>query len=142
MELDNSFGYLLNVAARLMKQHLDSSLAKYKITTSQWAVLKVISEHGKLTQVEIAALIHSDKATLGAILENLRNRDLIAKENHATDKRAYLISLTDQAKSVLSELSLDAKQCNSEVEALFSKQEIEDMKNNLHKIINNIGELR
>ena len=139
MKLDDSLGYLLNVAARVMKQQLDTSLKDYDISTSQWAVLEILSEYEELTQVEIARLLHSDKATCGAILEKLKRKNLIMKELHKNDKRAYIIKLTPCAKDIMGDISQEAISCNKRIEEKFDKTQIADIKRVLAKIIT-IGE--
>ena len=44
MEIQNSLGFILNTSAKLMKRRLDTELkAGFDITSSQWAVLKLLS---------------------------------------------------------------------------------------------------
>lgn len=142
MHIENSLGYLLNVSARLIKQHLDMSLAKYEITTSQWAIMKILSEQEELTQVEIARLLHSDKATCGTVLEKLRKQNLIEKNPHPNDKRAYCITLTKRAKDMIEDISLEAQKSNHLIERNFDKDEIKQMKQFLSIIIHDLGGLK
>lgn len=135
MKLDYSLGYLLNVSARLMKQRLDNGLRKYSLTTSQWAILKILSEHDEMTQVEIASLIHSDKATCGTILFKLQKKQMIEKIPSLEDKRAYKIRLTNQAEDMMEEITLEAEKCNQIIEQRFEANEIEELKRMLNSMI-------
>lgn len=42
MEIQNILGYLLNTSARFIKREMDKNLDKYDLTTSQWAVIKLL----------------------------------------------------------------------------------------------------
>ncbi len=73
-DIQDSIGYLLNVSARLIKRNLDIRLLKFDITTSQWAVLKLLSVEPILTQAQIAERLNSDRATCGSIIDRLEKK--------------------------------------------------------------------
>ena len=97
MEIQQILGYLLNTAARMIKRAMDDNLSKYNITTSQWAVLKLLDSKPGLTQTEIARALSADKATAGEVILRLSEKDYLKKSVNERDKRSYSVSLTPKA---------------------------------------------
>lgn len=114
MDLNQSLGFLLNSGAKLMKRQLDSKLRAYQITSSQWAVLKLLSQNDKLSQVEIAQAIKTDKATCGAIIDKLIKKEFVKRTISQQDQRARIIEISPLALSVTDELTSLAEETNTE----------------------------
>ena len=97
-----------------MKRQLDSKLRAYQITSSQWAVLKFLSQNDKLSQVEIAQAIKTDKATCGAIIDKLIKKEFVKRTISQQDQRARIIEISPLALSVTDELTSLDEETNTE----------------------------
>lgn len=86
MELTSFLGYQLSHSSRSMKRVADSVLSDYNLTTSQWSILKLLSETSNMTQNEIAIKLESDKATVGQIIRLLEQNQFISKKPSETDR--------------------------------------------------------
>lgn len=141
MIINQSLGYLLNTSARGIKSLLNNELKGAGITTSQWAVLKLLSEEGTLTQVDIALSLKSDKATVGAIIEKIERKGLVKKKKSSFDKRAYNIFLTDDGEILVAELVESADNVNNQVLKGFDQKQRKELEQYLNKIILNLDDI-
>src|SRR5476649_886420 len=91
MEIQNMLGYLLNASARFIKREMDESIKKYNLTTSQWAVIKLLYNKKELTQAQIAEELKSDRATAGNVILNLYEKQYVNKVIGEKDRRTYVI---------------------------------------------------
>lgn len=140
MRLEDSLGCMLNVTAKLLKRDLDNRLKQYHLTTTQWAVIKALSENGELTQVEIAEKLNSDQATCGAMIDRMFKRELLQREADEKDRRAYKVSLSDYSKSIVSELEQLAQSTNDLALSGISEEERAFTYRILKNIISNMKE--
>ncbi len=139
MEIKNSLGYMLGASTRLIKRRMDKNLEDYGITTSQWAVLKLLAEQEQLTQKQIADGLSSDKATVGEIIKLLNKKGYVEKVINDRDKRAFLIKLTTKAKVMVNDLVSKASFVNEIALKGFSDKETEQLRDMLNKIIENLS---
>ncbi len=132
-------GYLLSVSFRLIKKKVEKVLSPYKLTAPQWGVLSRLYEKDGLTLVEIASKLYSDPPTIKLILDKLEKKGFIKRVEHENDKRSMRIFLTDDAKILEPHLkSLVLKTINECIKD-FSKDEVENLKNYLKKLITNLS---
>lgn len=79
----------------------ETKAAGIELTSVQFAVLAALSENPGIDQATVAGLIAYDRPTTGSVLDRLETRDLIRRETNPTDRRARLVWITDQGKTVL-----------------------------------------
>lgn len=138
MQIQQMLGYLLNTSGKLTKKVLDNNLSKYNITTSQWAVLKLLDAKKQLTQTEIAKELLGDKATAGDVILRLCEKNYIEKSVNKVDKRMYVVRLTPKAKSVIADMETMANDvCKKALEGL-DDNDIQILYKSLNQIINNL----
>ena len=113
MQIHQSLGYLLNTSARWIKRTLDLQLKEHEITTSQWALLKLLSVQNDLTQAEIADKLSSDRATTGTVIDKLIDKKLVTKSLSPSDRRSYRVTITDKALEMIEIITTKALNCNS-----------------------------
>lgn len=139
MEIQEVLGYLLNSSSRLIKRTMDNSLGKYNITTSQWAVLKLLDTRKQLTQTQIAQELLGDKATVGDIILRLNEKDYIEKSLSENDRRTYLIRLTPKAKSVVKDIESMANEVTKKALEGFNEEDKKLLYQSLNRIIDNLS---
>jgi len=138
MNINNIFGYKLNLSARLMKRKLDVYVIELGITIPQWIELKVLSEEDNLMQVEIANRLNADIATIGATTDRLVKKGFVKKKRQKDDRRAYRISITDLGRAILENAEKKVDFCNQNALAGFSKDEIKQFFLYLDRVSNNL----
>lgn len=113
LEIQKSLGYLLNTSARLIKRRLDAQLSSYRLTTSQWAVLQILSIDNDLSQAEIAEKTSTDRATCGAVIEKLIEKHMVQKALSENDRRSYIVSITQEGLNALGSVTYLAEEINA-----------------------------
>ncbi|MGT2737849.1 MarR family winged helix-turn-helix transcriptional regulator [Streptococcus pantholopis] len=138
MKIEDSLGYLLNSSAKLIKRTLDAQLKMYDITSSQWAVLSVLSVEDELSQAEVADKINSDRATCGTIIDKLVSKKLVEKKLSENDRRSYNVKLLPKAVNIISEVSSIANSVNDLAVIGLSASEIQTLVKCLNIIMKNL----
>jgi len=138
LEIQESLGYLLNTSARLIKRKLDIQLKSCGITTSQWAVLKLLSVEDNLSQAEIADKTNADRATCGAVIDKLILKELLRKELFKNDRRSYRVKILPSALAIVNEVTLLAESVNDSAIIGLSDTEIRIFTKCLNTVISNL----
>ena len=138
MNINESFGYIINSTARNMKKQLETKIKIYDITTSQWAVLKVLSEEDNLTQAEVAEKLAADRATTGAVIDKLINKKLVYRNQCENDRRANRVRISDYGQDLAEKICCEAVKCNSRALGGFNDDEIEQLFDYIQRINNNL----
>ncbi|MBN9545788.1 MAG: MarR family transcriptional regulator [Alphaproteobacteria bacterium] len=97
----NSVGYLVRRTSNLMLPQLEELFADQSLTFSQWTVLMALREWGHSTSAELARDICHDAGSLTRILDELEQRDLIARARSETDRRVVSLSMTPQGLALV-----------------------------------------
>lgn len=140
MKINESFGFILGVTSKKLKHHLMDILKDYNLTTSQWAVLKLLCEEDNMTQVEIAKKFKTDKMTIGAVVDKLISKNLIERKRSTIDKRRYCVYILDEGKRIVSIIEKHADGINEKALSGFTKRDIEKFKLYLDRINKNFEE--
>ncbi|WP_100065608.1 MarR family winged helix-turn-helix transcriptional regulator [Miniphocaeibacter massiliensis] len=138
MDIQQSLGYLLNTCARCIKRKLDIEIKHYNITTSQWAVLKLLFKENRLSQAEIAEKTNMDRATCGTIIDKLISKELVQKELCENDRRSYIVKILPGTFEIINEVSILAEDVNQVALDGLSDSDIDNLHNYLITIINNL----
>jgi DNA-binding MarR family transcriptional regulator len=138
-KLDDSLGFILSKVNGKLKNEFFQELKEFNITPEQWAVLNFLWEEDGVTPKELADLTFKDKPNTNRILDNLQKKGLITRSPHPTDRRAFLIFLTDvgsdlKAKLIPKAISLLAKATRN-----IDESKIKEMKIALNQIYNNLN---
>ena len=110
------------------------------MTSSQWALLKLLSENEELSQVKIAEKMESDKATVGTVVEKLVNKGLVIRKKSEVDKRVYNIQISNSARELVSKLTEEAIDTNTKALQGFKDEDIKILLNYLEIINSNLRE--
>lgn len=139
MQLQDSLGYLLNISAKLANRNIDKYLSNYNITTVQWHVLKMISTHNVGTVTNLAKSLHSDKATISAIIIKLEKRKLLNREIDPFDKRNINLTLTKKGVEIIEKLDENSDIMNDIMKTAITEEENEILHETLKKIIDKLS---
>ena len=139
-ELDNSFVYLINLAAQRVMYELHQTFqAKgYDITPEQWAVLNRLWEQDGLSQVELAERTFKDKPSTTRILSLLEQKAVVHRRRDAEDGRVIHVYLTQTGKDLKEKLIPCAEEVLVKSGKGLTKEELAQLKQLLAKIVNNL----
>ncbi len=92
--------FLLNQTSYALAARMSEALADLDLTIGQYCVLWKAGEQER-TQIEIAELAALDKSTVVKAVDGLERDGLATRQVHETDRRARVVSLTDDGRAVL-----------------------------------------
>ena len=75
--------------------------AGFDLTSVQFAALDAIAQQPGIDQATLAATISFDRATIGGVIERLESKGYVQREVSEQDRRARLLKLTTQGKTLL-----------------------------------------
>jgi len=101
--LDDIVGVHLRLAHNAVYRHFMDSLAHLELTQKQTSVLWLIDETPGIAQIDLAARLDMDRATMMAIVDRLEARALVARSRSKTDRRRQDLHLTPSGTEVLAE---------------------------------------
>jgi len=138
--LDESLGFWLyrshiQVSAALRQAFQD---AGHDLTPEQWAVLLRLHEQEGLNQSQLGEKTFKDRHNITRILRQLDRRGYIEKFHDKKDKRAFRVYLSPAGRSLLRELKQIVLKHRDRVCKGFSKDDLLNIRDYLHRIVNNL----
>src|SRR5258708_941419 len=113
-DLSRNFGFILNDVARLMRTRFDRRVKALGLTRSQWWVLNHLFGTDGATQSERADMLEVRKATLGRLLDRMEQRRWTRREEHAGDRRAKRVFLTEEVEPAIKTMRAAAAELRRE----------------------------
>jgi DNA-binding MarR family transcriptional regulator len=120
----DDFSMHLRRAYLSMHRRANGNFARYGLTADQYVVLTALARAGSATQQELVRRVHSDPNTVRAILVRLERQGLVARAPHATDRRAWVVTLTARGVNLQRELEEYNDGFQKELESLFRPAEL------------------
>jgi DNA-binding MarR family transcriptional regulator len=117
-----TLGFLLNDVARFLRKRFEQRARGLGLTRAQWQVLAYLAANEGIRQGGLAELLEVEGITLVRLLDKLERRGLVKRRQHATDRRVWLLHLTDAAHPILAEMRILGDHTRSEaLEGLSEK---------------------
>ena len=117
MELtkEDRFPILLRGAWFGMNKAFRERIGSLGLTTSQYTILRNLSENPGISQDELAKLIGGNKNNASSLVKRMTSSGLIARKPNKSDKRAFEIFLTSKGEKLFKETTLIADNLRKEV---------------------------
>ncbi|CAN2535386.1 Transcriptional+regulator+SlyA [Methylocapsa aurea] len=96
-----TFCFLLHDAARLMRKRFEQNARKLGLTRAQTQALAYLSRNEGVSQCVLAEMLDLEPITLGRTVDRLQALGLVERRPHETDRRVWLLFLTDAAWPVV-----------------------------------------
>lgn len=109
-------------------------LNKYGIGSGQYMFLLKLYRQDGINQEALADSLFIDKGTTARAIKKLEDSDIVYKVKDESDKRAYVIYLTDKAKSIKGEVFEILKEWEDVITSNLTKEEKEEIIRILKKI--------
>ena len=138
--LDESLGFWLyrshiQVSAALRQAFQD---AGHDLTPEQWAVLLGLQEKEGLNQSQLGEKTYKDRHNITRILKQLDKRGYIEKLHDKKDKRAFRVYLSPAGRGLLGELKQVVLKHRDRLSNGFSKDDLMNIRDYLHRIVDNL----
>jgi DNA-binding MarR family transcriptional regulator len=124
----------LNQHATAVFQHRLKT-AGYDITSVQFAALKTLSDRPGLDQATLAVLIAYDRATIGGVVKRLEQKKLIHRQANKEDRRAFVLSLTPQGKTLFDVITLIVSDLQTDILLNLTESETACLLDLMRKVI-------
>jgi len=135
---ENTLGFILYQADLKIKNNLLRRIKSFAINTEQWGIMNILYEEDGINQKELAARSLKDQAALTRTLDKLQNRGLIIRQVSPSDRRAFLIFLTDEGKELRKKIEPIAIECLEAAVKGFTSGEISTLKTLLRRVTANL----
>lgn len=99
-----TLGFVLNDVARFLRKRFEQRARGLGLTRAQWQVLAYLAPNEGIHQGGLAELLDIEPITLVRILDKLERSELIERRRHPTDRRIWLLYLTDKAHPLLTRM--------------------------------------
>ena len=103
-EEDKGVGFLLTDTARLLRRLIDRRLQPFRLTRAQWAILAMLDSRDGLSQSELADELEIERSTVGRLIDHVEANGWIERRPMPSDRRLWLVHLTDRAKPMIGEI--------------------------------------
>lgn len=114
---------LIARVARLVRSRLEAALGPSDLRQRQLIALSYLRDHGPTRQQALAQSLCMDASSLVCLLNDLEDRDLVARRRDREDRRRGILELTDHGLAALAEA--DAALSEIDAEILFDLDEAE-----------------
>lgn len=109
------------------------------ITVDQWVLMKIIDEHARSSQQEIAAVAKRDGASITRSLELLEKKGFVLRTPRPDSKREYQVQLSRQGKAFVDKHMNMIDGLRSLSLKGFSQTEVENLREMLLRIQANMS---
>lgn len=129
----------INETARAVRRLFDQRASTIGVTRSQWRVLARLKREPGLKQVELAERLDMEPITLCRIVDRLEEARLVERKTDPTDRRAWLLELTEKADPVVKQLRGLARDIAGEAMNGIEQGELRALQERLASIRTNIA---
>ncbi|MFC5698975.1 MarR family winged helix-turn-helix transcriptional regulator [Pseudomonas sp. GCM10022186] len=136
--LEESLGFLLADASRLMRRAFEQQITGSTLTLGQARALAHVARNEGCRQVELAERLEIKPITLARLLDQLEQAGLVERRADPDDRRAYRLYLREQADKALEDIRAagaaihaTALQGISETEAIVLASALRKLRANL-----------
>jgi DNA-binding MarR family transcriptional regulator len=133
--IEESLGYLVNRAARLMAHELAVELRPADVGIGQWAVLLFLWTRDGMTQTDLARQVAIEPPTLVRTIDRMVRDGLVTREPDPRDGRVSRIHLTDRGRALRDVLIPKAVAVNEAVSARLTPSEAATLRRLLGKLV-------
>lgn len=107
---EQSIGYLISDAARLMRTVFDRRVRRLGLTRAQWLVLARLHRSPGASQSELADMMEVEKASAGRMVDRLERKGWIVRRADPADRRINRLYLTPDAEKISKRMRTVAEQ--------------------------------
>jgi DNA-binding MarR family transcriptional regulator len=125
--LDDILGFHIRLAHGAVYRHFNDTFGAIGLTQKQTSVLWLVSDNPGISQVDIAARIQIDRATMMAITNSLANRGYLERRSSSADRRRQSLHLTPSGAEVLNQALAAVAEHETWLKSRFTSREVEQL---------------
>jgi MarR family transcriptional regulator for hemolysin len=134
LDLDRSFGFLVNDVARLFGRRFDHNGRRLGLTRAQCRTLGYLARNEGINQAGMADLLEIRPMTLVRQIDRMEETGWIERRPDPADRRARRLFLTAKARPILGRILNVANETRDEALGLLSPGEADTLIDLLHRV--------
>src|SRR5947209_1348952 len=123
LDLDRSFGFLINEVARLFGRRFDHNGRRLGLTRAQCRILGYLARNEGINQAGLADLLEIRPMTLVRQIDRMEHTGWIERRADPGDRRARRLFLTEKGRRVMSRIWDVSSETRAEALALLTAAE-------------------
>lgn len=137
--IENAVAYQLHRTNRLLLTHLGRFLETHhsELTPETYFIVMKLYETGSLAQNELVEVALEDGPNVSRLVERLVKTGLVERREHPNDRRARLLELTAEGKSLAERVKSDQPGAREALFAGITESEIETVRSVLDRLNEN-----
>ncbi|STO31076.1 Organic hydroperoxide resistance transcriptional regulator [Fusobacterium necrogenes] len=136
MEINECINYLLTISQNKVFQYFSDELKQFKLTPSQYGVLKCIWENSPQTPKQIGKVLFLEASSISGVLDRMQKNGLIIREIDNNNRRNILIYPTEKALELREEVEKIVNKLNKHFLDKLSEEERKKFRTFLLNIAN------
>jgi DNA-binding MarR family transcriptional regulator len=136
--LDEGLGFVLRKAFRAMVRALARELQPHGISTSEWAVLRVLWREQGMSQVDLAERMRVERGSLTRVLAGLEARGLLRRARDGEDGRKMRLHLTPSGQALEAVLLQCGVAANERAVRGMARSEVAQTRRLLERLVANL----
>lgn len=133
-------GRIIRHLAILNRNNTNQRLKAYKLTSNEATVLMYLKRSQEVYQEDIIKELQIDKSAVTRLLQNMESKGLIKRVPLASDKRFYLIEMTNKGNEKQSLVDQTFEQKDIDLVKGLSEEELLELRRMLNIIKHNLRE--
>lgn len=132
--LDDLLGFHLRMALLAVYRDFTSALDGFDLTQRQVATLELVRANPGSSQVDLASVLGTDRATMMSVVDRLEKRHFLKRERSREDRRRQELHLTDGGRKVLAEAKARIAEHERKFTSRFTQAELEALVQALRRV--------
>ena len=127
---------ILQKAVKSINNKIGKDFREKGITVSQFSVLDVLYTKGEMRVCELIEKALSTSGNITVVIKNMEQKGWLYKKTCPTDKRAFLVGLTDEGKKLFETLLPELRNEIKNTYSILSSEEKQELIRILRKFKN------
>lgn len=136
---DIDFAVLLQIAGRMIAQHVEAIGKESKLSAGHLSVLGMVLRKPGLVQNVYGSILAINDATLGRYVDKLAEHGLVLRERCAEDRRTVRLSLTEEGRTYILRVKAQLADIRSEVTGDLPVTALNDLQEKLVRYLMAVG---
>lgn len=110
-----------------LRRENNKLILKHNLTLGQFAVMEALYSKGRLSTGEVMEKILTTSGNIPVIVKNLEKDGFITRKQDESDKRRFILDLTDKGKDLMDEIVPENLKFMDELISLWDDDEKEEL---------------
>ncbi|MDA3887889.1 MAG: MarR family transcriptional regulator [Allgaiera sp.] len=137
----NTLGFLLHDASRLMRRRFEARGAVHGLSSSQWRALVYLARTGGLAQARLAEFLEVEPISVSRLVDRMEQGGWVRRSPDPQDRRVRLVHATEKAMSAFEEVKALAGEVYEEALAGIDPAQRAALMAGLSQVVANLQEM-